>query len=213
MKSPPRRSDVQPQPADFLAPGEPAAAAPTPARETVGQTGASQGTDSITRKPEVLDHESSTEEKVSLNSRTPPLCPSAQPDMPNSLLFGVVVGTPEQRRVGYLTRPKPVNNEVLALAGPVKPTEVFRLAATCVGHSCRHFDGADCTLAKRIVQFLPAAVSGLPPCKIRASCRWWQQEGRSACLRCPLVITDGSDESAEAETEATPRHAAGDVPG
>lgn len=159
----------------------------TPTSRT--QTEASRHTTNAGSAPEDRNQEN-MDKGSPLTSRTPPLCPSAQPDMPNSMLFGVVVGTPEQRRVGYLTQPKPVGREVLALAGPAKPTEVFRLAATCVDHGCKHFDGTDCTLAKRIVQFLPTAVSGLPPCKIRASCRWWRQEGKAACLRCPLVVTD-----------------------
>jgi len=30
----------------------------------------------------------------------------------------------------------------------------------------------------------------LPPCRIRQSCRWWLQEGKAACFRCPQVVTD-----------------------
>lgn len=132
------------------------------------------------------------------------LCPSAQPRMAESVVFGVVTGTAQKRRIGYLTEPQPASDEVLALAGPVKPTEVFRIAAPCAESACAHFDGANCRLAQRIVQNLPVASAGLPPCKIRARCRWWQQEGKAACLRCPEVITDTYDASDRQRSAADP---------
>ena len=48
--------------------------------------------------------------------------------------------------------------EVLAMAAPLKPTEVFRLAATCAEHKCPHFDGADCRLATRVAKMLPPVI-------------------------------------------------------
>ena len=81
------------------------------------------------------------------------------------------------------------------MAAPLKPTEVFRLAATCAEHKCLHFDGADCQLATRIVQILPAVVTTLPPCIIRQDCRWYSQEGGAACRRCPEVTTVSYDVS------------------
>jgi hypothetical protein len=79
------------------------------------------------------------------------------------------------------------------MTAPLKPTEVFRLAATCAEHLCPHFDGADCRLASRVVQILPAAVDMLPPCIIRKDCRWYSQEGGAACLRCPEITTVSYD--------------------
>ena len=122
--------------------------------------------------------------------RTPPFCPSAQPHMEGSTVLGVVGGTPEQPRLAYLAEPRPVTEELLALSVPVLPTAIFRFGAPCAGHACRHFDGADCRLATRIVQLLPPVVDGLPACHLRPDCRWWQQEGKAACLRCPQVVTE-----------------------
>jgi len=93
----------------------------------------------------------------------------------------------------YLNEHVPATEEVLAMAAPLKPTEVFRLAATCAEHQCPHFDGADCQLATRIVQILPAVVDILPPCIIRKECRWYSQEGGAACRRCPEVTTVNYD--------------------
>jgi hypothetical protein len=119
-----------------------------------------------------------------------PLCPSARPEMANSVAFAVVVGTVEEPRLAHLAEPLPVTEELLSLAEPVSPTEIFRFAGTCVQKECQHFDGSNCRLAHRIVEGLPAVVEALPPCQIRSSCRWWQQEGKAACMRCPQIVTD-----------------------
>ena len=118
-----------------------------------------------------------------------PNCPSAQPDMEGSVVFGVVGGTAQEPRLSYLEEPQAVTSDLLALADPVEPTKVFRFAAPCAGSGCKHFDGVDCKLAKRTVQMLPAAVTKLPPCRLRPNCRWWRQEGKLACMRCPMVVT------------------------
>jgi hypothetical protein len=99
----------------------------------------------------------------------------------------------------YLDQHLPATAKVLAMAAPLKPTEVFRLAATCAEHKCPHFDGADCQLATRIVQILPAVVDTLPPCIIRQECRWYSQEGRAACQRCPEITTVNYDLSSLAQ--------------
>jgi hypothetical protein len=119
-------------------------------------------------------------------------CPSAQPSA-DGLVIGVVTGPVEARRVGYLTEPRPVTDEILALAAPVAPAQVFRIAAPCMGDGCKHFAGGECGLVKRIVASFDPVISGLPPCRIRPACRWFRQEGRAACLRCPQVVTDSYD--------------------
>lgn len=118
------------------------------------------------------------------------MCPSAQPDLRNGVVVGVVGGTVREPRVAYLKDPLRVNETVLELASPVKPTEVFRLAAPCANEGCRHFDGASCRLARRIVDLLDTVVPGLPSCHLRSTCRWWKQEGADACLRCPQIVTE-----------------------
>jgi len=124
--------------------------------------------------------------------------------MPGSVIFGVVGGTVEEPRVGYLDEPRPASPELLALSGPVKATEVFRFAAPCAGTSCRHFDGADCRLAAKIVERVPVVVEILPACRIRPGCRWWLQEGAAACLRCPVVVTENYQPSEELRRAADP---------
>jgi len=120
------------------------------------------------------------------------LCPSAQPDWEGSKVIGVVGGTADAPEVAYLAEPQPVTDELLALARPVTPTEVFRIAAPCAGTGCGHFSAeqSKCKLVEKTVRWASVVVEKLPACSIRPDCKWWQQEGRAACMRCPQVVTD-----------------------
>ena len=119
----------------------------------------------------------------------PKLCPSAQPDMEGAVAFGVVGGTAEEPAVSYLRDPLPVTPELLQLARPVRPTEVFRFAAPCAEGGCRHFDGESCQLGRKLAENVPSDRRELPACRLRPRCRWWHERGRAACFRCPLVVT------------------------
>lgn len=136
----------------------------------------------------------------------PPLmCPSAQPEMEGSVVLGVLETTSTGQRLAWLEQPQPVTPELLARTGEVDPRHIFRFAARCEENRCVHFNGQDCRLAKRIVQILPVAVDALPPCRLRPTCRWYQQEGRAACLRCPEVVTHLENPTAEMVQAATPQ--------
>lgn len=118
------------------------------------------------------------------------LCPSAAPDWDDARLIGIVGGTPEEPRVDYVT-PRAVSAELLALAEPVAPTEVFRFAARCQEGRCGHFRDGRCGVATAAVEHLdPIDAIALPRCGIRTSCRWWHDRGPAACRRCPVVVTD-----------------------
>lgn len=135
-----------------------------------------------------------------------PLCPSAQPEMNESVIFGIVGGTANKPQVIYLEEPQPVTPAILLLAEPVKPTEVFRFAAACQGCFCQHFDGQDCRLVTKIVQLLPAVSEDLPLCRLRPNCRWWQQEGKAACVHCPQIVTEVCQASDLLATAADPTY-------
>jgi hypothetical protein len=131
--------------------------------------------------------------------------------MADARVFGVLSGTAAEPRIAYL---KPgANVDIGALPRDdegVKITEVFRLAARCEEHRCTHFDGSRCTLAKRIVATLPPVVDALPQCQIRPTCRWYAEQGRRACFRCPQVVTvvpkrdDAINRAAAPPTDAPP---------
>lgn len=133
------------------------------------------------------------------------LCPSARPEMADSVVFGLIIGTVRQPSVAYLKQAILVTDELMAKASPVTPTEIFRTAAACAAKGCRHFDGKDCRLVVQIVEKLPAVTEKLPPCSIRRDCRWWQQGGKAACMRCPQVITDNYNPSELIHQVGTPK--------
>ncbi|HVK99531.1 MAG TPA: hypothetical protein VM553_06965 [Dongiaceae bacterium] len=119
-------------------------------------------------------------------------CPSAQPDWEGAKVFGVVGGTPDAPATAYLAAPAPVTPELLAQTAPVSPDEVFRIAAPCACSGCDHYAEAEskCRLVQKIVRWVPVVTDSLPVCSIRAECRWFEQEGRAACMRCPQVVTN-----------------------
>ena len=118
------------------------------------------------------------------------LCPSARGHPGASVLIGVVGGTPGAPRVMPTEAALEVTPELLALAGPVEPTEVFRFASGCRECACPHFSKNACQLAVRSVEILPEVTNKLPHCAIRPQCRWFRQEGPAMCRRCPQIVTD-----------------------
>jgi hypothetical protein len=124
--------------------------------------------------------------------------------MEGAVAFGVVGGSAEEPLVSYLKEPQPATPKLLALASPVRPTEVFRFAAPCAESGCRHFDGAECSLGRKLVESVEPAVDRLPACRLRPSCRWWAEQGREACLRCPIVVTTHYRPTAELREAADP---------
>lgn len=130
-------------------------------------------------------------------------CPSAPPEIPGAVAFGVVDHTVTPAEVLYLDQPIPVDDGLLALASPLEPREVFRVGAPCQTDRCSHWSGHDCQLVDRIVKLVPAASLVTPPCKIRPTCRWFAQAGRSACVRCVHIITkDGEPTDAMRDAAA-----------
>lgn len=116
-------------------------------------------------------------------------CPSAQPDMEDARIFGIIGGSAEEPRVSYLKQSPVLDDKLVRRLGVLQPTQVFRYAARCEEARCAHFNGHECTLAERIVQTLEPVVDALPPCLIRSTCRWHAEQGPEACRRCPQVVT------------------------
>ncbi|WP_217352582.1 hypothetical protein [Sphingomonas sp. ID1715] len=132
------------------------------------------------------------------------LCPSASADAAGARAFGLVGGDADRPRVAYLAEPVPVTEDLKRAAAPVTLEEVARTSAPCGGNACRHYDGADCTLVRRIVSLLDPAVARPPACSIRGQCRWWAQEGKAACLRCPQIVTQSMNETRAYQAAMTP---------
>ena len=122
-------------------------------------------------------------------SASPLTCPSSQPDITDARIFGVIGGTPQEPRVGYLKADAVVTPELMDQLGEVEPTQVFRFAGRCEEGRCAQFANGRCSLGERIAKFLPVVSETLPSCLIRATCRWHAESGPAACLRCPQVTT------------------------
>lgn len=116
-------------------------------------------------------------------------CPSAQPDMPDARVFGVVLGDVAEPRVAYLEKGVAVTPEMLERTGGVSPTRVLRFAGACANSACGQFKDGGCRLGKDILKELAPAVDRVPPCTIRATCRWFAENGPDICLRCARVVT------------------------
>ncbi len=109
--------------------------------------------------------------------------------MAGATVLGVIEPSDQGPRLAYVAGHLPVTPDLLAVAGTVPPTEVFRFAVPCAAGRCRHFDGQDCRLVQRVNAGLAPVVDALPPCAVRKTCRWHAQEGAAACHRCPQVVT------------------------
>lgn len=84
-----------------------------------------------------------------------------------------------------------------------EPEARMRFTAPCAEGSCSHWTGKACGLIDRVLRHVDAAPSdprggALPPCTIRKECRWFGQQGRSACAVCDLVVRQPEAEEAAA---------------
>jgi hypothetical protein len=92
-------------------------------------------------------------------------------------------------QVTYLAEPIPA----AALAGTipegVSPTRILRFASHCTA-DCANRIGSECGLINRVA-VLPASLESgaVPRCHLRPRCKWWEQKGVDACIRCPAVAT------------------------
>ena len=121
----------------------------------------------------------------------PAVCPSARAE-PGATLLGVI-GTDGQ--VAYLKTALQIDQAFIDDVRPDGvPEERFRFANTCVEGRCAQWDGkkSRCGGIDSVVPFLGTGegTSRLQPCSIRPACRWFRQDGPSACRICPGVITE-----------------------
>lgn len=137
-------------------------------------------------------------------SPRPTSCPSAQPGMPGARVIGVVRHDHETPDVEYLPESLPITTELLELASPLLPTEIFRFAASCQQSACAHWEQSQCSLVERMVGLIPTNALTLPRCAARATCQWYAQRRASACRVCPLVVTQNEAPSSEMRAAAMP---------
>lgn len=119
-------------------------------------------------------------------------CPSTS--VGNATVFlGMVTPRGE---VAYLSPAVPVRPETLdALDRGDQPLEAsYRFAGPCVTSRCGFWTGDRCGLGARLAETYAEVAdpedSPLPRCAVRATCRWFAEQGRSACAACRHVVTD-----------------------
>lgn len=109
--------------------------------------------------------------------------------MEGARIIGAISGSSEAPIIAFLKPGVGIDLGIASRLGQLAATQVFRFAATCEEGRCAHFDGGKCKLANRIVGQLPDVVDVLPACQIRTTCRWYQEQGPSACRKCPQILT------------------------
>ncbi len=122
---------------------------------------------------------------------TPRTCPSARAE-PGAVLLGVIGA---HGRMKPLRTAMAVDADFVARAARAGPPEArMRFANACVKGGCAQWTGLHCGVIERVLTHLgtPPAPETLPPCLIRATCRWFAERGGAACGVCDLVVTDTS---------------------
>ncbi|HMO72356.1 MAG TPA: hypothetical protein PKC84_12085, partial [Paracoccaceae bacterium] len=115
-------------------------------------------------------------------------CPSA-PAEPGALLLGVVGSA---GRVVPLRTAMAVDAGFVATAPAAGPPEArMRFASPCREGGCAQWTGERCGVIAKVLDHLrPTEPAALPPCLIRAPCRWFAERAAAACGVCNLIVTD-----------------------
>jgi hypothetical protein len=95
--------------------------------------------------------------------------------------------------VAFLDHRRVVDDFFVKLAHEGRtPEKRFRFADSCVKNGCRQWGNGRCGVIDRVLAANPDYPNAeeLPPCSIRAECRWHLQWGARACGVCPLIVTD-----------------------
>lgn len=146
---------------------------------------------SLESKDSMLEDHSDDHDASPAAGRRELLCPSAPPAK-HSIVLGVV--RPDGS-VAYLRDRLPVDPALLTPTPDGRaPEQRLRFASPCQSAGCRQWVDGRCSVPERFSSVV--AQEGherreLPRCSIRADCRWFHQEGPSACRICPLVVTKG----------------------
>ncbi|MGC4894642.1 hypothetical protein [Micromonospora sp. DT31] len=132
-----------------------------------------------------------------MTDATPPagpperMCPST-PASNATVFLGMI--TPAGR-VAYVTPAVPAEVALAGFGDGDGPVEArVRLAGPCVTSSCGFWTGSHCGLGARMAasyaEAAPPVEEALPKCAIRRTCRWFAEQGPSACPACAYVVTD-----------------------
>jgi hypothetical protein len=131
-------------------------------------------------------------------------CPSAQLDMQDAKVLGVMERTADGPRLSYLTGRADVSPDMVGGLAPEHVGRVLRISARCESSKCGQFANGRCGLGQRVAQMMADVVDTLPSCRIRPTCRWYAEQGGAVCLKCPQVVTQVSADDAAMVSVAVP---------
>lgn len=120
-------------------------------------------------------------------------CPSSVASE-GSVLLGMIN---KNGTLGYIANKTIVTGDLLEnLNKTEEPEKHFRFSSNCVESGCRQWNSGKCSVIKSIIHANEdiELEEQLPNCSIRASCRWYFQEGAKACSFCPYIITNMLEE-------------------
>jgi hypothetical protein len=116
-------------------------------------------------------------------------CPSAAPTE-GSVLLGIVKQNGE---VSMLSQRIEIDESFIETASHGRDFgQRFRFASPCATKACTNWSGHHCMvldIARQLAHIESLADTGLPECSIRATCRWFMQDGAEACRICPKIST------------------------
>ena len=115
-------------------------------------------------------------------------CPSA-PAQPGAILLGL---RQADGRIAPLRTAMRIDADFIAAAARHGPPEArMRFASPCLEGGCTQWTGHSCGVVARVLaEIAPPPTASLPPCLIRATCRWHAERGGAACAICDRVVTD-----------------------
>ncbi|ADP82639.1 hypothetical protein [Pseudofrankia inefficax] len=138
-----------------------------------------------------------TADPATSNPPRPATCPSSSCE-PGHLLIGIV--RPDGTTAGVWP-PLPIDEAFVASARAADrvPEARLRFAGPCVTSQCHQWHGDRCRIGDLVAgqpqaAVGPGAAAAPPPCAIRATCRWWSQNGVAACRSCPKVVHTRADQ-------------------
>lgn len=119
-------------------------------------------------------------------------CPSAT-NSKGASLFGIVNA---EGRVAFLPQTVPLTDDLIEAANNKgKPESKFRYTTKCVEKGCNQWTGNSCGVITHLKALEFSIIqSKINQCPIRQTCRWFFQEGESACKICPNIVADFLDQ-------------------
>ncbi|MBB3034103.1 hypothetical protein [Alteriqipengyuania lutimaris] len=121
-------------------------------------------------------------------------CPSAPHQHPEAKLIGVVLEEDDgkggaEARVSYLEKDVALPEDFDPESLGVDPGHALRFSAPCANNGCGQWRDGGCGLGKAIIEQMQPVVDVAPACTLRATCRWFAENGTASCVRCPQITT------------------------